>query len=194
MSKISKEGYEQLTVIKNALDSMFDKLDTTVYTKVKPTKNDDVNYKATNLFESVKNEFEACQTPEQFRVAAYLVEHFKDVLESYEQPCVEMSNLVMVNKDLPQEKGKFKMMLRYTEDTYQKIENTKGFTFETFVSGVGGFIGIFCGYSMLQIPETFETINARNTKTKISDTAGMYKPLQKINEFVCPIIISNIVN
>jgi len=26
MSKISKEGYEQITVIKNALDTMYDKL------------------------------------------------------------------------------------------------------------------------------------------------------------------------
>ena len=59
MSKISKEGYEQLTTIKNALDSMYDKLDTTVYTKVKPTKNEDVNYKVTNLFDAVKDEFEA---------------------------------------------------------------------------------------------------------------------------------------
>ena len=59
MSKISKEGYEQIKVIKNALDSMFDKLDTTVYTKVKPTKNEDVNYKSINVFDSVKDEFEA---------------------------------------------------------------------------------------------------------------------------------------
>ena len=59
MSKISKEGYDQIQVIKNALDSMYDKLDTTVYTKVKPTRNDDVNYKATKLFDSVKDEFEA---------------------------------------------------------------------------------------------------------------------------------------
>ena len=59
MSKISKEGYDQIQVIKNALDSMFDKLDTTVYTKVKPTKNEDVNYRPTKLFESVKDEFEA---------------------------------------------------------------------------------------------------------------------------------------
>ena len=59
MSKISKEGFEQIQVIKNALDSMFDKLDTIVYTKVKQTKNEDVNYKPTNLFESVKSEFEA---------------------------------------------------------------------------------------------------------------------------------------
>ena len=59
MSAISKEGYEQLKVIKNALDSMYDKLNKTVYTKVKPTKNDDVNYKSTNLFDSVQSEFEA---------------------------------------------------------------------------------------------------------------------------------------
>ena len=59
MSKISKEGFDQIQVIKNALDSMYDKLDQVVYTKVKPTKNDDVNYKATNIFGSVKDEFEA---------------------------------------------------------------------------------------------------------------------------------------
>ena len=59
MSKISKEGFEQIQVIKNALDSMFDKLDRTMYTKVKPTKNEDVNYKPTSVFNSVKDEFEA---------------------------------------------------------------------------------------------------------------------------------------
>ena len=59
MSKISREGFEQIQIIKNALDSMYDKLDTTVYTKIKPTKNDDVNYESKNVFESVKTEFEA---------------------------------------------------------------------------------------------------------------------------------------
>jgi len=59
MSAISKEGYEQIQIIKNALDSMYDKLNQTVYTKVKPTKNDDVNYQGTNLFNSVQSEFEA---------------------------------------------------------------------------------------------------------------------------------------
>ena len=41
MSKISKEGYEQLQVIKNALDSMFDKLE------------------ASGKINDVKDEFEA---------------------------------------------------------------------------------------------------------------------------------------
>ena len=36
MSKISKEGYEQIQVIKNALDSMFDKLESKgVFNEVK---------------------------------------------------------------------------------------------------------------------------------------------------------------
>ena len=41
MSKISKEGYEQILVIKSALDSMFDKLE------------------AKKVFSEVKSEFEA---------------------------------------------------------------------------------------------------------------------------------------
>ena len=41
MSMISKDGYEQILVIKNALDSMYDKLETA------------------DVFSSVKDEFEA---------------------------------------------------------------------------------------------------------------------------------------
>ena len=59
MSAISKDGLEQIKVIRAALDSMYDKLNTTVYTKVKPTKNYDGHYQLTNVFNSVKDEFEA---------------------------------------------------------------------------------------------------------------------------------------
>ena len=46
MSKISKEGFEQIQVIKNALDSMFDKLDRTLYVPIgKKSKNVDGDYK-----------------------------------------------------------------------------------------------------------------------------------------------------
>jgi len=53
MSAISKEGYEQIKVIKAALDSMYDKLNQTVYT------NDNGKYVETSVFDSVKDEFEA---------------------------------------------------------------------------------------------------------------------------------------
>ena len=60
MSKISREGYEQIKVIRNALDAMYDKLDRAVFIpKGKLPKNVDGSYDQVNVFESVKTEFEA---------------------------------------------------------------------------------------------------------------------------------------
>ena len=60
MSKISKDGYEQIQVIKNALDSMYDKLDKTVFVpKGKKSKNIDGDYNEVNLFSEVQQEFQA---------------------------------------------------------------------------------------------------------------------------------------
>ena len=57
MSAISKEGYEQIKVIKNALDSMYDKLDVTTYNKSGDGKN--AKYVPSNVFVQVQDEFEA---------------------------------------------------------------------------------------------------------------------------------------
>jgi hypothetical protein len=60
MSKISKEGYEQIQVIKNALDTMYDKLNKPVFVpKGKKAKNIDGDYNKINLFNTVQDEFEA---------------------------------------------------------------------------------------------------------------------------------------
>ena len=60
MSKISKDGFQQIQIIKNALDSMYDKLDKAVFVpKGKVAKNIESNYNKVNLFNSVKDEFEA---------------------------------------------------------------------------------------------------------------------------------------
>ena len=60
MSMISKEGYEQIKIIKNALDSMYDKLNQTVYTKAEgKVKDIEKSYVPTNLFVQVQAEFEA---------------------------------------------------------------------------------------------------------------------------------------
>ena len=57
MSMISKDGLEQIQVIKNALDSMYDKLDQTTYSKTGEGK--DAKYVPNNVFLSVQAEFEA---------------------------------------------------------------------------------------------------------------------------------------
>ena len=60
MSKISRDGFEQVQIIKNALDSMYDKLNKGVFVpKGKKSKNIDGDYNEVNLFNSVKDEFQA---------------------------------------------------------------------------------------------------------------------------------------
>ena len=61
MSKISKEGFQQIQVIKNALDSMFRKLDRTYYIKDDSNKVKDIEklYVQHSAFNDVKDEFEA---------------------------------------------------------------------------------------------------------------------------------------
>ena len=53
MSKISRDGYEQIKVIRSALDSMYDKLDKIMYNK------NGNKYTSKNVFSYVKDEFEA---------------------------------------------------------------------------------------------------------------------------------------
>jgi len=60
MSKISKDGFQQIQVIKNALDSMYDKLDRAVFVpRGKKSKNIDGDYNEINIFSEVQSEFEA---------------------------------------------------------------------------------------------------------------------------------------
>jgi len=60
MSKISNEGLEQIQIIKNALDSMYDKLNKSVFVpKSKKSKNIDGDYNEINVFGEVQTEFEA---------------------------------------------------------------------------------------------------------------------------------------
>ena len=49
--------------------------------------------------------------------------------------------------------GDPRLLFLYGDSVYEEIQNTKTFDLESFVSGVGGFIGIFLGYSILQLPE-----------------------------------------
>ena len=61
MSKISKEGYDKILIIKDALNSMFDKLSSDFYERNDKTKVKDIEklYTLTNVFELVKDEFES---------------------------------------------------------------------------------------------------------------------------------------
>ena len=41
--------------------------------------------------------------------------------------------------------------VRYSSTEYQEIVNVRGFDFDSMFSGIGGLVGIFLGYSLLQL-------------------------------------------
>ena len=78
------------------------------------------------------------------------------IMKKYDPPCIEMQTPVSVQHTTNfnnNYKSRFILSFLYTTETFQEIDNVIDFDFETLWSSVGGFIGIFLGYSLLQVPE-----------------------------------------
>ena len=82
--------------------------------------------------------------------------HLKRVLNAFDPPCLDMKTMVTHNKNkyYRADTGLFWIItFDYKDDQYQEVENIRAFGFEAFWSGIGGFVGIFLGYSAMQLPE-----------------------------------------
>ena len=95
--------------------------------------------------------FDTCRSTKDVKRANHFIHNYQDVLSSYDPPCTEMTTLVEVTKDEIPFKQKGRIRVTYIDKTYQEIENVQDFSFETFWSSLRGNIGIFLGYSVLQI-------------------------------------------
>ena len=74
-------------------------------------------------------------------------------MASYEQPCDYMKVSVGIAQQKTEAPLSVVLALVYMDENYQEVVNARDFGFESFWSGVGGFVGIFLGYSLLQLPE-----------------------------------------
>ena len=71
-----------------------------------------------------------------------------------EKPCAELFKSVAWNwEDKSHWNDKAHMKFEYIDDYYEEIEYLKYFGTESLISNLGGFIGIFLGYSLMQLPE-----------------------------------------
>ena len=110
--------------------------------------------------------FGACSTPNQYEKVYGLITNFRSVMSSYDPPCVEMKSPVSVSQQQAKvgtlerrlEGGRLTLIISYTMEDFQEITNVKDFDVETLWSSVGGFIGIFLGYSLLQAPEMLDAV------------------------------------
>ena len=79
-----------------------------------------------------------------------------DVTSLITPPCDKMSLSTSIEKSNTVRKYLGQLMVlrfNYLNEDYQEILNVRDFGLETFWSSIGGFIGIFLGYSLLQIPD-----------------------------------------
>ena len=90
------------------------------------------------------------------------------VFDKYTMPCNKMSSTVTFHMKPAKEDDDKKLYLEfnYLEDTYQEVFNQKDFGLEMLGSSIGGFIGMFLGYSLLQCPELIGSIVGSMKKFK----------------------------
>ena len=95
-----------------------------------------------------------CQSASELKEAKRIAEHIELFLSENDEPCDEMLVLTIdsINNNPNPMPEDIAIKFIYTEKIYQEIQYVRAIVFESWLSNVGGFSGIFLGYSMMQIP------------------------------------------
>ena len=103
-------------------------------------------------------EMDICKSSDELRKLQIMISSHRKKFMINGRSCITMDNLVFRTNEYEPDSKHLTIKISYVESTYQETENVKEFPFESFFSSLGGFIGIFLGYSMLQIPEILSGI------------------------------------
>ena len=122
------------------------------------------------------NSFPTCNLPSQLKVVSDILkspDKLMGMFNQYTGPCTKVSFVVTVQektKNKEKDPQSFVLVFNYLEEMYQEIRNERDFNLEMFGSSVGGFIGMFLGYSLWQCPEMLsrcKLLRKRKTSKKI---------------------------
>ena len=100
------------------------------------------------------------------------IKNKEKVFNKYDQPCDYMEVSLGATQHSSSYENVVLLELQYMKQNYQEIVNIRDFEFESFWSSVGGFVGIFLGYSLLRVPDLMEALfewwqtKQRRNKTK----------------------------
>ena len=119
-----------------------------------------------------------CDSADQLYAIAKMVKNYEKIMKSYTGPCNEMKTVssVQVQKSIAMMLYHYiSIKIAYLDDEYQEIINVRDFGFESFWSGVGGFVGMFLGYSLLQVPELLTSLwqNIKNRMLQFPDNSSL---------------------
>ena len=107
-----------------------------------------------NTFSNLDN-LESCRNDTILQEAYSRIADPEALLEQLKFPCYEMILLSIdsINNAPSPKPTDMSISFFYTEKTYEEIKYSRMMNIDGWISNVGGFIGIFLGCSMLQIPE-----------------------------------------
>ena len=94
-----------------------------------------------------------CSTQKQLKDAYNYSQNYKKNLPTYGTPCVDMFYSVNYNWLKTNDDKLSNVTITYKQQYYEEIQYGENFSIESFVSNVGGFIGMFLGYSLMQLPD-----------------------------------------
>ena len=97
-----------------------------------------------------------CVSQDQLQTVYKNLTEWESVVKRYDRPCVDMYNIVgwnWVDVEGATKSDEIRITFHYQEQYYQELEYLPDFDAETFISNIGGFVGIFLGYSLMQFPE-----------------------------------------
>lgn len=125
-----------------------------------------------------------CQSPYDLKEADKLIKDVKSIISERisenDIPCDEMLVLTIdsINNNPDPTPSDISIQFFYTEKIYEEIKYLRAIGFENWLSNVGGFVGIFLGYSMMQIPE-FILLFANSQRKRRCNWSG------KLFQFCC---------
>lgn len=95
---------------------------------------------------------EICKTQGDMKRIWNILQNFTAIHSKYDPPCNEMKSTVTYDPR-PRHKKYLFIGFKYIDKNYQEIVNVRDFSLESLWSTAGGFVGIFVGTSLSQIPE-----------------------------------------
>ena len=102
----------------------------------------------------------ACKTPFDLKIARMKIENLSSIQMTYDPPCDDMKLIAVIDRQDTYGNKYLVTKFKYMDQNYQEIVNQREFEFQSFWSSVGGFIGIFVGTSLLQVPTlTIDVLN-----------------------------------
>ena len=115
---------------------------------------------------SLGDSYKWCTSPEMATVLN-LIKSKDDTMSLYEPPCDYMEVSVGITQQLAYVPDYVLIELVYMDTKYQEYINSRDFGFESFWSAVGGFVGIFLGYSLLELPGSLAKLGTWCLERKI---------------------------